>query len=489
MSSVVIIGLDGATWSLLDPWIDDGSLPWMASQIREGVRGVLHSTTHPISGPAWLSMTTGRDLGHLGVFDFMRRVPGSYDLKLVPFGALSVPRIWNLVSQGGRSAVVMNVPGTYPPRPLNGVLVSGMLTPSPRSDYTYPPSVKRELDRIVGGYPLDLKTRDYKDDRAYAEAVRIIEEKRAKAAHHLLRHYEWDLFMVVFAGGDRVQHRLWKYLDPHHPLYDAAAARRSGDAIRDYWVHLDRLLGELMMGIPQAATVMVVSDHGFGTQDSVFYINDWLIEHGYLTLRSGAARDRSLAGLAARLRGRRRYPPFRDIVDQVDWSKTRAFCCDHTSIFGHIYLNVVGREAEGAVRQDGDYEEVRSSIVRDLSRIPEKGEGPNRIEVWRREDLYSGPELASAPDILFTIDDYSCVPCSTVGHEPLFLNRSRMPSQTGTHRPDGILVVQGEEVRCGAEIPEANIADVAPTVLHLMEMDVPPGIDGHILAQILVGAG
>jgi predicted AlkP superfamily phosphohydrolase/phosphomutase len=257
---VLVIGLDCAPPALVfNKWRD--RLPNLNGLMASGVYGRLESTVPPITIPAWTCMMTSKSPGRLGIYGFRNRQDHSYD-RLTFANSLMVKEdaVWDILSRQGRKVVLLGVPQTYPPKPVNGNLVSCFLAPDTKSNYTYPASLKEEIRSWVGEYLIDVD--DFRTEKKKELLARIYEmtEKRFEVARHLATEKEWDFFMMVEMGIDRIHHAFWKYSDPAHALYEPGSEFEH--AIRDYYVYVDRKVGDLLSLIGGGATVLVVSDHG-----------------------------------------------------------------------------------------------------------------------------------------------------------------------------------------------------------------------------------
>ena len=303
-AKVMIIGLVCAEPELVfERWRDD--LPTLASLIDGGAYGRLTSVIPPITVPAWSCMMASRTPGDLGVYGFRNRSDHSYDGLFIANGtAIREPRLWDFMTRHRKRSIVLGVPGTYPPRPLNGTMVSCFLTPSTEYQYTYPPMLRREVEQVVGEYLFDCPNfrTDDKDD--LLRQIYEMTDRRFALAEHLLGTKPWDLFAMVEMGTDRIHHGFWKYMDPEHRKYEPG--NRFEDAIRDYYRHIDGLLPRLLEFADNDTTIMVVSDHGAKRLDGGIRINEWLRREGLLTTKQEPEGVSSLDDLG------------------VDWSKTVA---------------------------------------------------------------------------------------------------------------------------------------------------------------------
>ncbi|MFQ6080988.1 MAG: alkaline phosphatase family protein [Candidatus Bathyarchaeia archaeon] len=507
---ILIIGIDGATFDLIKPWVKEGWLPNLAKLIERGVSGKLESTMPPCSIPAWISFATGKNPGKLGVYDLMERRNNGYTVKPWNPSSLKGKTLWDILSDYRVKVGILNFPGTFPPRKVNGFMVTGMLTPSEKKNFTYPESLKSELNHVVGRYELDVDHWMYSDEDRFLRDVYRVTEKRGKAAEYLIQEFGCQFIIVVFTSTDRIQHVMWKHMDATHPQHDPKRAQRYLGVIKAYWRRLDQIVGKLIKGFEDGGTIVVMSDHGFGPRKKTFYVNEWLRQEGFLKLKKSTGKSplarvaeslyyylgnirvyRILTVLLQRLIGREliyRYAyiflSYEELINTVDWTQTKAFSCLHTAHLGHIYINLRGREPQGCVELR-DYEKLRNEIIRRLSRLRDPWSGEQlKMEIYRSEEIYSGPYVNQAPDIIFMMNDGECEVDTNFGHNSLFKQGSFDLRHTGTHTKRGIFIASGPSIKEGNEITGAKIIDLAPTVLRLFGIPLPKDVDGRVLNEI-----
>jgi len=469
MARVVLLGLDGATFTLLDPLLQEHRLPNLARLMQEGVRGPLRSTIHPLTPAAWTSAVTGVNPGKHGIYDFRRRRPGSYALDLVNARLRDAEPLWTLLSKQGRRVGVFNVPMTYPPDAVNGFVVSGMDAPGVESSFISPASLRPLLLAAVPDYQIDLDE-GTEDEEVYLSRVEALAEVQQQALDTLLsRHPDLDFLMAVFVATDRLYHAFWHYLDPASPAYDHEHAAVARSVHERLLCRIDDTIGRLQTWAGDDATFLVISDHGFGPLEKDVYMNRFLLDIGLLRFRSQPGYD---------------SVPF---AEAVDWQSTRAYSF---GFFGNIYLNLRGREPQGCVEQGREAEALMQQIIAALQDLRDPETGTRMVDnVYRREQLYSGPHVGEAPDLLvvmrdyayMTRDGYEGVHGNLVG-KPMSLSRHRLV-HTGNHRLDGIMIMAGPGIRAGGYITDATLTDIAPTVLYALGVPIPNIMDGRVLRQ------
>jgi predicted AlkP superfamily phosphohydrolase/phosphomutase len=503
---LLVIGLDSATWRLMRPWLEAGRLPQISRLVQEGASGVLESVIPPLTGPAWTSFLTGKNPGRHGLFSFMKRRPGTYEMA--PTSTLDIhgQTLADILSRHGKRIALVNVPMTYPPRPLHGIVVTGLDTPGSTSAFTYPPELQAELKRRFDYEVEPIATAHEGNEGAFLQRVRQAEAKRAAAARYLLELGEWDLFAVVFRGTDLLSHYFWRAQDPSHPGYDPAFAARYGNVLRDHYEEMDSVIGELVGAAGDGCTVVVMSDHGSGPIRRHVYLDNWLLRQGLMQIkRTTNARLRFLLlergltisnvlTLLKRIglwRWVRRFVP-RDTrlkitgrvfgSAAVDWPRTLAY---PVGIVGAININLRGREPQGAVSPGDEYEQVMHQIQEALLELrdPDSGE-PLVAEVLRKEEVYEGPYLDQAPDLLirWQKDEYKATFILGASNQ---IMSPLLRTYSGFHTMDGMVAIQGPGIKAGVTIEQAGIADIAPTLLALLGLPIPDDMDGCVLTAIL----
>jgi predicted AlkP superfamily phosphohydrolase/phosphomutase len=452
---VLVIGLDCAPPALVfTKWRD--RLPNLNRLMASGVHGRLESTVPPITIPAWTCMMTSKSPGRLGIYGFRNRQDHSYD-RLTFANSLMVKEdaVWDILSRQGRKVVLLGVPQTYPPKPVNGNLVSCFLAPDTKSNYTYPASLKEEIRSWVGEYLIDVD--DFRTEKKEELLARIYEmtEKRFDVARHLATEKEWDFFMMVEMGIDRIHHAFWKYSDPAHALYEPGS--RFEHAIRDYYVYVDRKIGELLSLIDGETTVLVVSDHGAKAMAGGVCVNEWLMEKGYLHLLEKPAGVVPLGKV------------------KVDWPKTTAW--GEGGYYSRIFLNVKGREPQGLI-DPADYERVRTELKEGLEAIADEKGVPIGTKVYRPEDVYREVR-GIPPDLIVYFGNLSWRSVGSVGLGTILTHENDTGPDDANHDVFGIFVMAGPGMQSRGELEGLKIVDVAPTVLKALGVVVPGDMEGR----------
>jgi len=500
---VLSIGLDGGTFCLIDPWVKAGYLPNIARLLEQGTRAILHSVILPFTPQAWGSFMTGMNPGNHGVFGFKEMVNGSYSFQFVNNRSIKSRTLWRYLSDHEKKTIMVNIPMTYPPEPVNGILIAGMDAPGIDSDFTYPAQFKDEIFKVVGDYLIHLHVgagyldTDKKRRKAVTELIRMV-EGREKLILYLMDNYPWDFFAVNFSAIDQVQHHFWRYMDDGGEF---------SEAILKIYRRVDEAIGRICSKITGETTVYVMSDHGAGPASPyVFFIDEWLRENGLLSFKNsrstrGFARRMIkflLTGLSRRLSSEskdvlmRWFPSIR-VRSQgyirrslIDWSKTRAFSGEHPST---IRINLKGRDPNGVIEPD-EYEALRDDLIKKMARLKHPETGECLIErVYKKEELYHGSYLQSAPDLIIHPKDF-CHQikggpyCGKAYREAVSFKDRKEFFVNGVHRLEGIFIACGKGIKENHVISPLDITDLFPTMLYSLGMEIPRAIDGKVATAI-----
>ncbi len=467
---VFVIGLDGCNWEILDKLIKKGDLPNIARIKKEGARGSLESCLPPVTAPNWKCYSTGKNPGKLGVFwwesiDCAKKkvsVPTSYSFKS--------GEMWDRMSREGKRVAVINMPTTYPPKRINGFMISGG-PDSLESGFTYPKELEGRLKKEFGYRALPKRVSLLESgNREVIEEVRAAIRTRFEVAKALLAEADYDFAHLTIYLINVLQHFFW-----------------DDDCVRKAWRDIDRGIGELMEQFKEA-DFLFMSDHGSNRIKVKFNINTWLEKEGYLALRSkpskglllrlGLNKERvvrlltrlGLKDFAKRVvGGRASLPTSAGVVQSagkegaVDWGKTKVVASGQ----GPVYLNIP--------RKSPEYRRVRDEIIGKLENLEHRGIKIAK-KVHTRDEIYSGPYLKKAPDLI--IDQGENVHITgSLGFEKVFSKPSKW---RGENSKFGVFMARGPRIKKG-KVKKPHILDLAPTALKLMGMEPGRGLDGRAL--------
>jgi predicted AlkP superfamily phosphohydrolase/phosphomutase len=461
---VVVIGLDCAEPRLVFERFK-GRLPNLERLIARGVSGPLRSCDPPITVPAWSVMMSGKDPGTLGIYGFRNRSDYSYDKMAFATGnAVREPRVWDYLSRAGKYVICLGVPGTYPPRAVNGLMVGCFLAPGIDSNYTYPATLKEEIAQVVHPYMVDVPDFRTEDKGRLRDDIWRMTEKRFTLARCFLRTRPWDFFMMVEMGTDRIHHGFWKFMDPAHPKYEKGNPWER--VIPEYYEFVDAQIGELLKGVPEDAVVLVVSDHGAKAMEGGICINEWLVERGYLVLREYPKQPTTFANLA------------------VDWPRTRAW--SEGGYYARVFLNVQGREPQGLV-PPSEYEIFRQRLAREIEAIPDEHGHPLGTRCLTPQQLYSKIN-GVAPDLFAYFGGLRRRSVGTVGLRTIHTSDNDTGPDDANHAEDGLIILAGPDIPSALQCRGLRLIDVAPTILSLFGMAVPADIQGKVFPDEVLRA-
>lgn len=453
---VLIIGLDCAAPELVfEKFLDD--LPTIKKMLSHGVYGKLKSCIPPITIPAWMVMMTSRDPGTLGLYGFRHKKSYSYETWIANSKSIKHKTIWDIISEKGLKSYLVGVPPSYPPKPVNGCLISCFITPDAEKDYTYPKELKNELEAKFGKYIFDVEFRAEERDQVL-ERIYEMTKQHFQVIKYLIQKGDWNLFAFVEIGLDRIHHAFWKFFDKKHPKY--VPNNKYENVIREYYKYLDKEIGDLLGLLDNDTIVLVVSDHGAKQMKGAFCINQWLMQEGYLKIKGNPERGAKIEDAP------------------IDWSQTKAW--GWGGYYARIFINVEGREPQGTVTPE-DYEKTLDELAEKLKQI----RGPNGEKLYNKiykpEEIYD--ELnGDSPDLIVYFDDLYWRSAGTIGYETLYLSENDTGPDDAVHSEYGVFILYDPTKNLGLELGNLNILDVAPTVLNILGLPVPKEMRGKIIS-------
>jgi len=479
MNPVCIIGIDGATFKFIDPLIKRGKLKTLKALIEKGKKYFLLTTIPPLTPSAWSSLMTGKNPGKHGILDFYE-FDKNLEYRISSMKLKRQKKLWNILSENNLKSIVYFVPFTYPPEKINGILVSGFLTPSLNSNFTFPPEFKKNLLKRFPKYRISEKVKfSRKKSNAFLKDLIELTEIHGEVMEYLVKENEFDFFIGVFMSVDHAQHWLW---------YDK-------EKIERVYEKLDEEIERVISNLPDGTLIIIMSDHGFQRLKGHFYVNSFLLNKGFLKLKTGGRnsvkflsykmgfsplrvskvvykfgfeklirKDKESFGKTASRIGF----SYKDI----DFNKTKAFGFGY---YGFIFVNDNVRFDFGSVNL-----RERDKVVREIiETLKEMGDKFGiKVDVWEKEEIYKGPYLEKLPDIIYSLDLFSYVSSWVPFPDFSFFGPS-MTEKTGDHDTEGVLIIsqKGQKVNLKKK-NKANITDILPTVLDFMKVSKPSDLDG-----------
>ncbi len=473
MHPTLLIGLDGATYTVLDPLLRAGHMPNLARLIEGGSRGELRSTPHPLTPPAWATLATGHWPGGHGIYDFLRvELAGERSFfTLNDARDIRVETIWSRVSRLGGKVTVINFPLTAPAPDVQGTVVPGLMSWKHLRRNVRPVEFYDELKALPD---FDPKKLSWEFEMETAVQNTPEDELEPWVHFHLEREAQWfaivrhavrsrpaDLTAVMFDGVDKLQHACWRFLDPaYQPQQPTPLEARLRELCEEYFRRLDDFLGELLGLMPPDVRVVVASDHGFGPSVRIFHVNKWLEQQGYLFWPSAVAE------------GAKNFH-----FMQPDMGRTLAFA--PSAATNGVHLRVQQHPGDAGIPPQ-DYERVRAELAEKLMAVVDPFTGEHYFQaVLTREEAFGGAQMHRAPDLTLVPIDHSFV--SVLDREPIFVKRD---PPRGTHYPLGIVMASGPGIRAGAHVPEQSIVDVAATLLYCLGLPTPADYEGSVMEAV-----
>lgn len=493
-NKILILGLDGATWDVLEPMMNKGVMPNLKKLVESGTSGILNSTLPPLTPPAFASFHTGVSPSKHGVYAFTIYQSGSYKPAFVSSKSIQKETIWKILSKAKKKIILVGVPLTYPPQKINGIIISGLMTPNIKSEFVFPAELKEELLNEIGEYKfVSSPSLFYAKglDAFLANAIGT-EKKRFEAAQYLLKNNEWDVGMVHFQSVDNLQHTLWPLIDHNSKEYSASKSQK----VSAFFKYIDTVIGKLIKLAGQNTNIILMSDHGHGPLKKTIRLNKWLEHNGFLKLKT-SFKTKTILSLI-RLFKKIDFLKFRRVfinlekrhsvlnsVTQnmaIDWSNTVAYMPTGSQT-ANIYINLEGREANGIVSEK-DYEKVTQELKKTLEQLKDPETGQKVIKmIYCREDVMS-EKSGLIPDMLVEPEDGYYLSLH-IDDSSIFWSQRFGKEEVGSHRKEGIYVLAGPDFERFSDKPDANLIDIPATILAMMGVKPPAYFDGEVLAYAL----
>lgn len=456
-----VLGLDGASYRLIQRFMEENKLPQFRRLEEEGAFQRMGTTVPPHTAPGWMSIFTGVGPGQHGIYQFWDTQADCYCGDFMGSRHLAVPAVWELLNAYGLRTALVNIPMTYPPKELNGINITWPLANT--LHYAWPPDILKKISAYGGHYATDINVM-FQGDLRYIEKAVEVTRKRVKTVKYLIEQEKWDLCISVFTEIDRISHFYWQFFDPFSPMYDADAEDSCQKALEEIYVETDKAVGEIRRMLPEDAEFMLVSDHGFTVGRMDFYIQTFLLQNSWLYLKEQKDPDAysDINWFQTKLGGKN-Y--------EVDFEKTRAYMAAPGS-YG-VNINVKGRQKHGIVSWSR-YEEEREKLQELLRGVSDPvGGGPIFDRVLKREEVYHGDCVNRAPDIILIPKDYGIMVHHRICEDTLF----GLPEQKGMHDEDAVFGFCGKK-HCLKTGGSMAWEDVAPTILELFGKEVPDFMEG-----------
>lgn len=473
MTKVVVIGLDGAGFHLLDQWLNEETLPTLNNLMENGTWDSLRSSYPPVTSPAWRCYSTGVNPGKHGVFWWEQFDRQSRTLTIPDSRSYDAKNIWDYLGEAGFSSAVVNMPTTHPPEELYGWMVSGG---GFEEGYTYPETLQQELEEAIGySNHLPVHKQLIKEDPDRVQEVNQLIDQKFNAAAYLRDEYQPDFLHLSLFITNSIQHYVW-----------------GGEATKRMWECVDRNIREF---INDDENVIIMSDHGSQRIETVFHINSWLEAEGYLSTKRTASdylhllniNTESLIGIVERLGLKevaRALVP-KQVVSQIpdsqggigrdskaekiDWDNSQAFASGQ----GPIYVLETGS------RRDDIAAEIKSK----LENLKSPDGNSIARNVFAADEVYSGPYVKEGPDLIIDQAEVVHIP-DVVGSPNVFVDPKEWKWESENHR-DGIFIASGPDVNdVGKLDSKLTIYDLAPTILHWYDIVIPNDFDGRVLSEI-----
>lgn len=516
---VFVIGIDGAPFHLIESWAKADELPTLKMLMKKGASGVLQSSIPPTSLTAWASLMTGKNPGKHGILDFTLFKGDWHSIRPANANDIYGTTIWEILSYYDKRVGVINVPMTYPPRRVNGFLISGFPLPNKCLNYTYPPELALELHRHAWLLS-DIAAQAYYENLfpSFLKGLYSRLENRANAAVYLMDKYEWDFFMVHFLETDKVQHEFWEYMERKSRGKKDPLTEKYGDAVLRLFQKVDEIIDKLINKLDEDTVVMIISDHGFGLSRHLVYMNNWLRREGFMHLKKGVTVSLKrllfqmgltpcnfLKLIPKSVRGNiqdwinkkyylereeHAYWNLNNLVtsllgnvlltfNDVDWSMTKAYCIGNSGL-GHIYINTNMR--------DKIYEKTRDNIIIRLKEFKDPWTGKPIIDkIYKKEEIYFGENLDRAADLIVLFREFDYTDISP----PFFISNTVVEKHffsrgMSSHNMEGLVILYGRNVKQGKCLKNLSIVDITPTILYIMGIPIPKDMDGQVIEECFI---
>lgn len=484
---VILVGIDGASWNLILPWVKKGELPGFNKIIKRGCQGVLESLIPPISPPAWTSIFTGVNPSKHGIYSFIKRKKDSYFLTPISSKDRKATPIWRLLSSYGKKSVLINIPFSYPPDKINGIMISGLGTPSKNSDFVYPKTFKNILLKEFPNYDVDFNENTLlvmKYKKNCLQKIWDVTQSQIRLSKELLKHQRWDFFASIFRITDVLQHYFWN----------------DETLLLKCYKILDHFIDQLLDSLKKNMYLLICSDHGFDHVHTRFYVNNWLEKQGLLQIKKMNTNTKKfnarliehfliklkLKDFIWKIKRNKLLEPLLkfgfsssyDFLFEIIWETTKAFAYYD----GPIFLNRRGREPKGCIDKH-NHKKIQKYIIQKLSEVIYPKTGEKVLDcAYLGDELYPGKYIRERPDIA-PLPNRGFRICGGYNrNKRIFEKETKRP---GEHDKRGIFIAYGPGIKDGMELNNITIYDITPTILHILDIPIPIEMDGRVLKEIL----
>lgn len=460
-----VLGIDGASYRLIHRFVEEDKLPSFKKLIKEGIFRKLKTTNPPHTAPGWTNAFTGVQPGKHGIYQFWDTQSPNYYGEYMGSNHVGVPTVWEILNQFSYKTIMINIPMTYPPKEVNGVMISWPLSNTLR--YAYPKDMLFKIAKAGGHYASDINIM-FENNLEYISQAIEITKKRVKTIDYFLKNGEWDLFISVFTEIDRISHYYWNFMDKSSPVYNHEVEEKYKLAIENIYRETDLALGKILEMLPSDALLMLLSDHGFTVGEVDFYVQTFLMKHSLLAVKEIDKKSIKENSWFYMEEAGKEY--------EVDWNQTTAYMASPGS-YG-VNINLKGRQNHGIIEQE-QYEQERDKIISLLKKIlhPNK-KTPLFRDVLKREEVYAGASLNKAPDIIMVPYEYSTMVHHKIHPDKIF----GKPEQKGMHDKDAIFGLYGQNIQL-KESGEIALEDITPTILNLFAIRTPSYMEGESMIQ------
>lgn len=447
---VFVFGIDGAPPELIfDKWLED--LPNIKKLMNNGSYALMNSAIPPSTIVAWNSMISGKDTSEIGVFSYTYKDERG-ESKLVDSTKIKSKLIWDIIGEKEKKTIALYVPLSYPVKPINGIMVSDFLTPGINSNCAYPERIKEKVKKVKN------------PEIFFDVAVGLAGHKGMEIGNLIKKTYEmtnmqidllkdlivnekWDFFMSVMIGTDRMQHMLWRHFDETHRRFIPDSPYKN--SLKDYYIYLDKKLGEILELLDEETIIIVASDHGMIKQEGKININNWLIKEGYLVLKKDI-------DLSQKLRFDTKF---------IDMDKTIAYGGGAYNARVYINKSKIGKE----------YEKIREELIRKIKEIPDDSGNKLNTKVFKCEEIYFDVSDSECPDLTVYFDNLSWASNPDLGQEGFYSWETAAGADNAGHSRQGCFIINGKGIK-KENLGEIDIKQVCPTIIKLLGLEIPKDI-------------